>query len=465
MNGPIAAIATSTATDAALSVIRMTGEGCHAALARCLRKNGKAVDTADIPNRTVVLCEMIGVDSPARLDVVTVILYRAPGSYTGEESAELICHGGRGVTRHVFLNLVAAGFSPAGAGDFTRRAFLNGKLDLAQAEAVSAATTAASAVAARAAAAGLSGETSERIHRMADRLVEILSLLEANLDLSEDGIDVVDRGRITGILDATSAELDELIRHAGRAAILSGSIRVALIGKPNVGKSTILNRLLGSARAIVSDAPGTTRDVVDGRIDLDSMAFEFLDTAGLRPTDDAVESAGVERAREAARSAHLVLHVIDANDIGAADLAVAAAIPHEPPRMLVVNKTDIARPGRADLAPFLSNGFSSMSIVEITAIRPDGMDSLLTALIEHGRRLFAGLGAAPVWISARQAECLLRARTSVARAAVAAIESGLTEEFLSADIREALDALAEFSGRKTADDVIDKIFESFCIGK
>lgn len=465
MNGPIAAIATSTATDAALSVIRMTGGGCHEILAGCLRGKNLRGGVSRAPDRHVLLCEFVDPKSAARLDIVTVVLYRAPKSYTGEDMAELICHGGRGLTREIFRALVAAGFSPAAGGDFTRRAFLNGKLDLAQAESVAAATSASFALAARAAAAGLSGETSERIRALADRLVEMLSLLEANLDLSEEGVDVVDPGRILSVLRDGSNTLSELLRHAGRSSFLSGAIRVALVGKPNVGKSTLLNRLLGSPRAIVSPRPGTTRDIVDGRIEVDDVLFEFLDTAGVRQSSDDVETEGIERTRGAARSANLILLVLDASSIGQEDISLAHELPANLPRMIVVNKTDLSSGDPESLSLFQNNGFKNAPLVRTIGTNPDGVESLRAALADFGRAILGEMADAPVWISARQAECLRRAGTAVDRALAAAATRDLTEEFLSADIREALTALTDFVGRKTPDDVLNKIFSSFCVGK
>lgn len=465
MNAPIAAIATSTATDAALSVIRMTGEGCHALLAACLRIKGRPFDPRKAEARQVRVCDFVDPGDGQRLDLVTVILYRAPKSYTGEDSAEVICHGGRGLTRQIFRTLVGAGFSPASGGDFTRRAFLNGKLDLAQAESVAAATSASFALAARAAAAGLAGETSDRIRGLADRLVDILSLLEANLDLSEEGIDVVDRGRILSVLREGSAVLSDLLRHADRSAFLSGPLRVALVGKPNVGKSTLLNRLLGSDRAIVSASPGTTRDVVDGRAELDAVLYEFLDTAGIRPAPDPIEAEGIGRSRAAARTANVILFVLDATSIGPADLAISADLPVGVPRMLVLNKTDLSKGDPSYLAAFQQNGFKHSPFVRTVGTTLGGIDSLIEALSAQGRKILGELSDAPVWISARQAECLARAKTAVDRSIAAATSEGLTEEFLSADIREALGALSDFAGRKTPDDVLDKIFSNFCVGK
>ena len=465
MNGPIVAIATSTATDAALSVIRMTGEGCHGILAGCLRKKHIPVDMAKAPDRHVLLCEFVEPKTERRLDILTVILYRAPKSYTGEDMAEVICHGGRGITREIFRALVAAGFSPAAGGDFTRRAFLNGKLDLAQAESVAAATTASFALAARAAAAGLSGETSERIRAFADQLVEILSLLEANLDLSEEGIDVVDPSRILSVLHAGSSTLSELLRHADRSSFLSGAIRVTLVGKPNVGKSTLLNRLLGSQRAIVSPRPGTTRDIVDGRIEIDDVLFEFLDTAGIRTPADEIETEGIGRTEKAASSANLILLVLDASSIGQEDLSIAHALPAEIHRMMVLNKTDLSDGDPAILPLFQNNGFKTAPLVRTIGTNPDGVESLRGALAHFSRKILGEMADAPVWISARQAACLGRAKIAVESALAAATARDLTEEFLSADIREALTALTDFAGRKTPDDVLNKIFSNFCVGK
>ncbi|MBI4180101.1 tRNA uridine-5-carboxymethylaminomethyl(34) synthesis GTPase MnmE [bacterium] len=461
----VVAIATSTATDAALSVVRMTGENCHRILEACLRKNREPLNLTRVADRRVTLCEFVHPDTGEILDRVTVILYRAPNSYTGEDLAELICHGGRGLTRAIFRILVQAGFTPAVAGEFTRRAFLNGKLDLAQAEAVAAATSASFALAARAAAAGLTGETSERIKSLADQMTEILSLLEANLDLSEEGIDVVDPDRIRSVLRAGSAALSELLRHADRSAYLSGAVRVAIIGKPNVGKSTLLNRLLGSPRAIVSPEPGTTRDVVDGRIEIDDVLFEFLDTAGLRGATDRIEAEGIERSRRAAGSADIIVFVLDASSIGEEDIDIAHDLPEKTSRILALNKTDLEPGDPTALSRLQGNGFKDMPTVRTVGTRPDGADSLRERISALGRGFLGDTTDTPVWISSRQAECLRRAKEAVERAITAAMAGELTEEFLSADIREALSALEDFAGRKTHDDVLDKIFSSFCVGK
>lgn len=458
---PIAAIATSTATDAALAVIRMSGKETPKILSTCLRKNGRACDLSKIPPRQVSLFEFVDPVRGDILDTVTVILYRAPRSYTGEDAAELICHGGRGLTRQILSKLLEAGFSSAAAGDFTRRAFLNGKLDLAQAESVAAATSAAGLIAARAAARGLSGETSARIRSLAERLVELLSLLEANLDLSEEGINVVPAERIRSVLDTAASELTELIRHASRAELLSGAIRAALIGKPNVGKSTLLNRLLGTDRAIVSPLAGTTRDVVDGRTEINGFLFEFLDTAGLRPPTHAVESEGIARSHAVAESADLILLVLDAADVGDSDIAIAKTMPATTKKMIVLNKTDLS-----DCSTI--HGLSlcpGAPIVRTVGTRIDGVVSLRDALADVGQQILGDMAAAPVWISGRQSECLRRAFVAVDRAKTAAAQEELTEEFLSADIREALDALEDFSGRKTPDDVLNRIFSNFCVGK
>lgn len=465
MNEPIAAIATSTATDAALSVIRVSGEGCRQLLCRCLRKNNLSIDTAPVPDRRVILCDFVDPNTLEILDRVTAIFYQAPKSYTGEDSAEIICHGGRALTRQIFRTLTAAGFSAATGGDFTRRAFLNGKMDLAQAESVAAATSASSVTAAKAAARGLSGETSERLNALSNQLVELLSLLEANLDLSEEGIDVVDPGRILFVLQETDACLSELLRHAKRAELLSGAVRVSLIGKPNVGKSTLLNRLLGSERAIVSPTPGTTRDVIDGAAEIDGVGFEFLDTAGIRSSKDSIESEGVERSLRAAETSNLILFVMDASSIDAEDIQIAQSLPKSAAHLFVLNKTDLAGPDPDILEPFQNQGQLFTALIPTVARTGDGVEALRAAISRQARLILGDMGEMPVFVSARQAECLNRAKAAVERAKAAAENSDLTEEFLSADIREALDALADFAGRKTADHILDKIFSNFCVGK
>lgn len=463
--GPIVAIATSTATDAALAILRMSGENCHQILSTCLRQKGRPLDISKLEERRVLLCEFVEPRTSHLLDIVTVIFYVSPRSYTGEDAVELICHGGRGLTRRIHDQLVEVGFSPSAPGDFTRRAFLNGKLDLPQAEAVAAATSAVSALAARAAAKGLSGETSSRILSTAQQLLELLSLLESNLDLSEEGIDVAPPERIMNVLRSTDAFLSELLRHAARANLLTGALRVTFAGKPNVGKSTLFNRLLGSERAIVTPEPGTTRDVLEGRMELGGILFDFLDTAGIRDSDNFIESEGIRRARNMAETSDLILFVLDATRIAHEDEVCAASLPADTPRIIVLNKTDLAMPEARALQPFQKNGFADLPVIRTVGVSEDGIVSLRSALVEQGRLLMGEMADAPVWISARQSVSLHKAHVAVQRALTAAAEMNLTEEFLSADIREALDALAEFAGTKTADDVLDRIFAQFCVGK
>lgn len=464
MNPPIAAVSSSTGTDAGLSIIRMSGEGTRNNLLRCLRFKIPLTDT--VVERSVYLCDMVRPGSSEPVDIVTVIFYEKPRSYTGEDSAELICHGSRVLTQEILEILLSAGFSAAAPGEFTRRAFLNGKMDLVQAESVAALTRAGTRVAVRAAVRGLAGETSGRIDHLADQLTDILALVEANIDFSEDGIDLVDRNHIFDDLESIRRRLAELIQHADRARLLHRAIRVVLTGKPNVGKSTILNRLLGSDRAIVSSVPGTTRDIVDGQIEIDGVLFELMDTAGIQDTPESLDAEGVARGIRAAQTADILLFIMDSSSITDDDLRIAEALPEGKVIVPVLNKVDIPREHPTHPAvQRIQNIFGETSFVRTIGIQPDGAAVLRSILNDHGKKMVHVMGSALLYITERQAECLHRAQVALGRGCPSTAGGSFSEELIAADLREALDSFMEFTGRKTADDILDRIFSKFCIGK
>ena len=301
----IAAVATP-AGSGGIAVIRMSGPGAPAVLARCWR----GAPPRDFRSHTVHLGWIVDAGG-AEIDQVLATLFRSPRSYTGEDVVEISVHGSPWIQRAVLHRLVECGARAAAPGEFTRRAFMNGRLDLAQAEGVADLIAASSRAAARLAASQLRGDFSRRLEEMRGRLVDLGSLLELELDFSEEDVEFADRGRLVALTEELRALVGRLASSYKAGNAFKNGIPVAIAGIPNAGKSTLLNALIGEEKAIVSDIPGTTRDVIEDTVEIGGILFRFYDTAGLRESDDVIENLGVQRARRKIEEAAIVLHLID----------------------------------------------------------------------------------------------------------------------------------------------------------
>jgi len=397
-----------------------------------------------------------------RLDEVVVALFRAPRSYTREDVAELSCHGGRVSADRVLRALVEAGVRPAAPGEFTLRAFLSGRLDLAQAEAVAdvihAETNSAHAVA----LAQLSGALSRRVGEIEDRVTDALGEVEARVDFAEDvgGIEVP--GHVSrAIADAADA-LDAMLAGAAFARAVREGVRVPLVGRPNVGKSSLFNALLGEERAIVADQPGTTRDRVSEAIELGGVRVTLSDTAGLRESAEPVEAIGVARTREALEHAPLAIWVVDGSaPAGDEDAAVARTLAGRNV-IVALNKRDLAaRVTPAEVAALV--GVDPGRVIEVSAARGEGIARLREAI----RDALGGGAGGDLAMAAgnpRHADALGRARAALGRAA-APDARGAAGELVALELREALAAIGEVTGREVGEDLLDRIFSRFCVGK
>ena len=382
------------------------------------------------------------------------VLMRAPNSYTGEDVLELHCHGSPVVLEEVLRALLAGGARPAQAGEFTKRAFLNGKLDLTQAEAVMALVGARTADAAQVAAAQLSGGLGARLGDIRARLVRAKAHVEAQLDFGDEDVGL-DPAALAGDVAAAATEVDALLATAARGELLQRGLRVALSGRPNAGKSSLLNALVGSERAIVSAEPGTTRDVIEVGVDVAGVPVVLIDTAGLRDTVDAIERLGVARAEDAAAAADVVLLVLDT----ARPLAEQAGLLGRGDAVAVLNKCDLPTRWSADDEATVA---AAHPCVRVSATAPIGLDAL-----RHGLLARAGAQWAdnlPPLTSARQREALARVAGSLA-AARAALDAGLPPELIAVDLQAALEHIGTVTGAVTSEDVLDAIFREFCIGK
>jgi tRNA modification GTPase len=467
LNDTIAAIATAPG-EAGLAVVRVSGMRSFAIAGAVFRG---AVSLADVPSHTLHhgWIEAAG----ARVDEVVAAVFRAPRSYTCEDVVEISGHGGASAAA-VLEALLGAGARLARPGEFTLRAFLNGRIDLAQAEAVADTIHAETESARRLALAQLAGELSRKIEAIRTKVEDLLAEVEARVDFAEDvgGVEVP-LPVIEGIAAARSS-LDELLAGAAFARAVREGVRVPLVGAPNAGKSSLFNRLVGEERAIVSDEPGTTRDRVSEPIDLGGMRVVLSDTAGLREDVGAIEAIGVARTRELLHASPLVLWVVDtARELEdgdraiAATLATAARAAATAGAMTVVRRVVVAL-NKSDLPPCTHAAEVSAEldgaehrIVSCSAHTGSGLATLRRALAAYA----GGDAPAPGAVAnPRHAEALGRSAAALERAAVAArsVEPG---EFVALELRESLTAIGEVTGQSVAEDLLEKIFARFCVGK
>jgi tRNA modification GTPase len=384
-------------------------------------------------------------DDGQKLDDVLLTVFRAPHSYTGEDVVEIAGHGGVLVARRVLEVLLRAGARSAEPGEFTQRAYLNGKMDLTQAEAVMDLISAQTDLALQAASEQLAGRLGERIHALRESVVGLLANVEAFIDFPDEDIDPDTGDVLLRKLDAVRGEIDTLLSTAERGKVLREGVRTVIYGAPNVGKSSLLNVLLGQERAIVSPRPGTTRDVIEEVINLRGLPLRLIDTAGVRESDDEIEQAGMERTRRQVELADLVLHVVDAS---------AEPVERENGALFVLNKSDLGEHA----------SWRGVEGVRISCLKGEGIEALADAVVA---RVSGGAGVQRDWslaINARHADCLRRAR-SFADAARGALTDGLSPEFIAEELRGALDAVGEIVGKADSDEILGKIFSTFCIGK
>jgi tRNA modification GTPase len=425
----------------------------------------------------LLYAHVVDQDTGVVIDEVLAVAMRAPATYTREDVVEVHCHGGPAAQRAVLQLLIRLGARPAEPGEFTRRAFLHGRIDLTQAESVAAIVQARTASALRASVHQLSGGLSERLATIRRHLVGCLARLEAAVDFADEDIDELDRGTLADDLGATVREVRTLLETAFLGRALELGVRTAIVGRPNVGKSSLLNALLMRERAIVSDVPGTTRDTVEGLVEVAGVPLHLIDTAGLRTSDDHVERLGIERSRAAIREADLVLAIIDLSaPLENEDTEMIADL--DPTRTIVIgNKRDkVAGPPGSEpgwesvMRKALGVGSvdddpaSGLRLQAVSALTGDGMDSL-RELIES---VIAGDGGIdldePMLATERQRNLTEQAAGAI-DAALSALEGGASEELVSEDVREAIRSLGLITGDELVPDLIDEIFHRFCIGK
>ena len=455
MSDTIAAIATPV-QPGAIGILRLSGAGTCAALDAVFRaKNGKKAGAQR--SRTMVLGELLD-ETGQVIDNVLCVVFPAPHSYTGEDCAELHCHGSPIVLDAGLRALFAAGCRHAAGGEFTKRAFLNGQLDLIQAESVVDLIDAETAQQAHNAVCQLDGALSRTVGRIYDELMDMAARFYAVVDYPDEDIEDLQRQEMLDTLRRAQGELESLVAGFSRGRLMKLGVPTVLLGKPNAGKSSLLNALLGYDRAIVTDVAGTTRDTVEEKAEVGGVLLRLIDTAGIRQGGDAVEALGVERSRAAAKNASLAVLVLDGSrpltqeDEDA--IALAQTVPH---LIVAVNKSDLPR--AVDIGG-LADRFDN--VASVSAATGEGLDVLTDAIAAQFPAGSTASGA--LLTNARQADAANRALSAVAEAR-SALRIGMTADVVLTDCESALAALGELNGKQVRDDLIDTIFSRFCVGK
>ena len=454
----IAAISTGQAATA-IGIVRVSGEGCFALCDRLFRPLS-GTPLSQHPPRQMVYGDVLD-EKGQLLDRGLAVRFPGPRCDTGEDCAEFHCHGSPVVLRELLGALFALGARQALPGEFTKRAFLNGQMDLTQAEAVIDLIDAETAAAAKNAIAQLDGALRRPLEQVQDALLDVTSRFYAVVDYPDEDIEDVRPEQIAAALDRSDRTLSGLLATAKRGRLLKSGVRTAIVGRPNAGKSSLLNALAGYERAIVTDIPGTTRDTVEESVLCGGVLLRLIDTAGIRETDDTVERLGVERSRAALEGADLVLAVADGADLTPEDAAVQALAARCPRWIAVYSKKDLGAGAPPAADPRWAN--PPAATVQLSSVTGEGIDALEAAVAE----LFPAGDphqAGSLLTDARQEDAVRRARDAVRRAK-AALEGGMTPDAVLTDAEEARSALGELTGRTAREDIVSRIFSRFCVGK
>ena len=458
-NDIICAPATVPGTGA-ISVIRVSGKGSLELADKVISLRKGSI--AQSKGYTLHFGSIFASDG-SLLDEVIVSVFRAPNSYTGEDGVEISCHSSKYIVSETIGLLCEKGCRMAGPGEFTQRAYLNGKMDLAQAEAVADVIAADSKAALRVAQSQLRGEYSAAFKELRDALVRLSALVELELDFSEEEVEFASREMIIGLAESAIAKMSRLRDSYRVGNALKNGVPVAIVGAPNVGKSTLLNALLGEDRAITSDIPGTTRDTVEESIVIEGVRYRFIDTAGIRETEQMIERLGIERSLAKIRDAAIVICLLDATKKDESEQMlskVESLIDVENQKIIVVaNKSDLNGHVKEELSG-LSEG-----AISISALRKEGLRELEKAIVKCG---FADTDEHVIVTSARHYNALSSAVESL-RAVVRAVREGISEELLAEDLRAAIcdinSIFASTSDAITPDEVLGEVFGKFCVGK
>jgi len=465
LSDTIAAIATAISPQqGSVGIVRLSGNQAMAIAQKIFHAGGKQV----WESHRVLYGYVRHPSTKIVVDESLLLLMKAPRSFTREDVVEFHCHGGIMAVQQVLNLCLEQGARLAEAGEFSLRAFLNGRIDLTQAESINDLVGAKSAQAAQSAIASLRGKLAQSLKYLRGKCLNVLTEIEARIDF-EDDLPPLDVEWVKAEVLAVSQESQQILATADRGELLRTGLKVAIVGRPNVGKSSLLNAWSRSDRAIVTDLPGTTRDVVDSQLVVGGIPIQVLDTAGIRETEDVVEKIGVERSRQAAQSADLVLMVIDASVGWIEKDAEIYATVCDRPVILVMNKIDLASsPSEQEsLTPSpspMGRGEQEIPIVKTAASHQQGIEDLEAAILQCIHQDAIAAANMEVAINQRQKACLLRVVQSLANVQIA-IADQLPLDFWTIDLRDAISAIGEITGEEVTESVLDQIFSRFCIGK
>ncbi len=439
-------VAPATLTGGAIAVIRMSGEGSIALCDEVFRPRKGSLTAA--ATHTLHYGEII--DNERVIDDVLISIFRAPHSYSGEESVEISCHGSHYIVQEIIELLINHGAHAAEAGEFTTRAYLAGRMDLSQAEAVADMIASSSKAQHAMASTQMRGGYSSRLADLRGQLVHIAALLELELDFGEEEVEFADRGTLSTLIESLEAEIERLAESFSVGNAIKNGVQVAIVGKPNAGKSTLLNAILGDERAMVSEIAGTTRDLIEEQITIDGVTFRFIDTAGLHSTDDKLEKMGIERTHKAIEKARIIIQLTEANDDY--NKLFVKEIAENQKIIRVVNKIDLAKIEQHE-----------PQTIYISAKERIGIDQLLQSLRAEveTKALFEG---APIVSNIRHYELLKDSQTAL-KAAKEGIKTNLPTDLLCQEIRQVLHNIGSITGEITTNDILSEIFSKFCIGK
>ena len=456
-SGTIAAIATAVSSSG-IGIVRISGEEALAVLSRIFYPAKKELNVMELPSHTVTYGHIY--DGETMIDEVLVIYMRHPHSYTAEDTVEIDCHGGVYVVKRVLETVLKHGARPAEAGEFTKRAFLNGRIDLSQAEAVMELIESKNEYAMKSSLKQIGGALSEKIKELRKKLIYEIAFIESALDdpehISLDGYS----DRLAGTVRELKEEVAELLRSADNGRLISEGIKTVILGRPNAGKSSVLNLLLGEERAIVTDVAGTTRDTLEEHLNFNGISLNLMDTAGIRKTEDLVEKIGVDRAMEHAKDADLILYVVDSSEpLSAEDEAIISMI-REKQAIVLLNKSDLEQKITAeDLWDR-----TGKQVILFSAKERTGLSELSEAI---SKMFFSGevqLHDEIYLNSARQKDALRRAEESLEKVRES-IDNRMPEDFYSIDLMDAYEALGSVIGESVEEDLVNEIFSKFCMGK
>lgn len=453
----IAAVSTSPG-EGGISIIRVSGDNSVKLVSKIFRgKNGRKFD--DIKSYTMRYGNIVDADAEEVIDEVIVSYMKGPRSFTAEDTVEINSHGGSVVTRRILDEVIKMGARLAEPGEFTKRAFLNGRIDLSQAEAVIDIIRAKTELSAKSAVLQAEGRISREIKKYRKKLLEIIAHIEATVDFPEEDLEAATSEQVSVDLNSIIMEIDRLIINANEGKIVREGLNTVIVGKPNVGKSSLMNALLEENRAIVTEIPGTTRDIIEEYINIDGIPVRLTDTAGIRESHDIVEKIGVEKSKEKIQEADLIIMMLDfSREIDEEDKEIINYI-KDKKYIVLLNKSDLYQKMNIEDLNILNLRY----VLKTSAVTSNGIDEVKKMIKE----LFFGgeIEAKDMFITnTRHKEALIRAKQSC-MSAVEALKNTMAIDLASIDIRNAWSCLGEITGENLEEDIIDKIFSEFCLGK